>query len=280
MNYKKRYIIAALICIAGLTAGLPFIFKKNDTTLFARIDHASNVQEAVTKALEEQHAEIIEAVRVDFNIPENAWNHAMNENKTIQNNDRLMLDKPVTHYKKGTDEIANHVKELLADAGINPDKVAIQYVSNLECPLTAVQEFNDSNQIISCIQIDKTWFAKQNPAVRDALIAHEMVHLKHYDSIEGGTMIEIVLEHGFSREEYEASKAVRNYRHFREIRADVLAGITDITIAMTLQEVFENYMKNNAQFEDNHHHPASSMRYEQMAMLINHMNTEQQAVNA
>lgn len=271
-SYKKRYTIALLISIAGLAGALPFLFNNSSKI---QINQGSSVEESVRTAIEQEHTEIIEAVRNDFNIPADAWNTAMNEFKALRAADNLLLNKPATAYKKTKDPLVNHIKELLASECINPDKVTIAYVDNKECPLLAVQEFADNNIIQHSIQIDKEWFQKRPSQIQDAIIRHEMEHLKHYDSIEGGYMIDIVMEYDYSRDDYEKSKAVRNYRHQREIRADVLAGVKDVDVAKALQQDFAQCMAHN-QAEDNHHHPASSLRFEQMAKLINNLNTENQ----
>jgi hypothetical protein len=271
-------MIALLVGLVGLAIGLPHIMPTATTLAKNTIEHhmaeGTSVEESVKAALTEEHDEIIEAVRQDFDIPVDAWNQAMDEFRALRAADDLLLPESAQSYKKANDPLTNHIKELLAQECINPDKVSIAYISNKECPLLAMQEFNDDNQIEHRILIDKEWFLKRPADIQDAIIRHEMVHLKHYDSIEGGYMIDIVLEHGYTREEYEKSKAVRNYRHFREFRADMLAGVKHIDIAQALQKDLAQYKHNHA--EDNHHHPSSSARCEKMATLITYLDAEKQ----
>ena len=270
-------MIALLIGLVGLAIGLPHVLPHPSpvkNTIEHHIHEGASVEESVKAALAEEHDEIIEAVRQDFDIPVDTWTHAMGEFEGLRADDTLMLKAPSQSYKKVKDPLTNHIKELLAQESINPDKVSIIYISNKECPLLAVQEFNDNNQIEHSILIDKEWFLKRPADIQDAIIRHEMVHLKHYDSIEGGYMIDIVLEHGYTREEYEKSKAVRQYRHFREFRADMLAGVKHIDIAKALQKDLAQYTNNHT--ENNHDHPSSSSRYEKMATLITYLDAEKQ----
>lgn len=227
---------------------------------------------AVYQNLDVEHIQIMNGIRDEFKIAHDDWQKMMDEFNELRKTHTIVENSKVTSYKKSKDSLTNSIKAILADGYINPDKVAIQYQANRGCPLLAIQEFDDQNNIHHKILIDKEWFQERPAHIQAAIIKHEMQHLKHMDSIEGGYVIDFLGQKGYSRSDYEKSRAVQAYRHHRELRADLLAAAGDIATAKALQEDFAQCVAKKAQ-EDLRTHPSSTQRYNEMTELIAHMET-------
>lgn len=227
---------------------------------------------AVYQNLDVQHIQIMNGIRDEFKIAHDEWQKVMDEFAQLRKANNVVVSKKVTTYTKSKDPLTNSIKQILADGYINPDIVEIKYQANKGCPLLAIQEYDDNNNISHKILIDKEWFQERPAHIQAAIIKHEMQHLKHMDSIEGGTVIDFLQTKGYSRADYERSSAVQAYRHHRELRADLLAAAGDIATAKALQEDFAQCMTKKNQ-EDLRSHPSSQTRYQEMTDLIAHMQT-------
>lgn len=224
----------------------------------------------VYQNLETEHTQIMNGIRDEFKIAADEWQKLMDEFNQLRKTNDVVVSSKVSQYKKTKDPLTNSIKAILADGYINPDKVEIQYQANKGCPLLAMQEYDSNNQIHHKIVIDKEWFQARPENIRAAIIKHEMQHLKHMDSIEGGYVIDFLQEKGYTRADYEKSPAVQAYRHHRELRADLLAADGDLATAKALQEDFAQCMAQKNQ-EDLRSHPSSSTRYQEMTELIAQM---------
>ncbi len=226
---------------------------------------------ALTRNLDQEHTAVMNGIRDEFNIAHDEWQQLMDEFAQVRQKYSIVVNNKIT-AKKNSDPLTNHIKDMLADGYINPNAVEIAYQPNKGCPLLAIQEF-DGRTMHHKIAIDKEWLQARAPHIQDAIIKHEMQHLKHMDSIEGGYIIDFLQEKGYSRADYEKSRAVHAYRHHRELRADLLAAAGHMQTAQALQEDFAQSMAKNYQ-EDLRTHPASKTRYQEMTQLIAHMQQE------
>lgn len=222
---------------------------------------------AMYQNLDAEHQKIMNGIRDEFKIAHDEWQIVMDEFAQLRKANNVVVSKKVTTYKKSKDPLTNSIKAILADGYINPDIVEIKYQANKGCPLLAMQEYDDSNNISHKILIDKEWFQERPAHIQAAIIKHEMQHLKHMDSIEGGYVIDFLAKKGYSRADYEKSSAVQAYRHHRELRADLLAAAGDIVTAKALQEDFAQCVAQRNQ-EDLRTHPSSTQRYSEMTDLI------------
>lgn len=230
---------------------------------------------AVYQNLDDQHTKIMNGIRDEFKIAHDEWQKLMDEFAQLRKANDVVVTTKITQYKKTKDPLTNSIKTILADGYINPDKVTIEYQPNKGCPLLAIQEYDEHNKIHHKILIDKEWFQERPAHIQAAIIKHEMQHLKHMDSIEGGMVIDFLQTKGYPRSAYEKSRAVRAYRHHRELRADLLAAAGDIATAKALQEDFAQCVaKKN--LENLRTHPSSQTRYNEMSQLIAQMETNNQ----
>lgn len=230
---------------------------------------------AVYQNLDQEHTRIMNGIRDEFKIAHDEWQQLMDSFKQVLKTNTVVVKNKITTFKKSKDPLANSIKALLADGYINPDLVKIGYRPDRGCPLLAIQEYGDDNQIQHKLIIDKEWFQQRPAHIQAAIIKHEMQHLKHMDSIEGGFVIDFLQEKGYSRADYEKSPAVQAYRHHRELRADLLAAAGDIATAKALQEDFAQCMSKK-NLEDLRTHPSSEQRHHEMTNLIASMQNNNQ----
>ena len=147
---------------------------------------------AVYQNLDIEHTQIMNGIRDEFKIAHDEWQTLMDEFAQVRKANNVTVKTKVTSYKKSKDPLTNTIKGILADGYINPDNVKIEYQPNKGCPLLAIQEYDDNNQIHHKIVIDKEWFQERPANIQAAIIKHEMQHLKHMDSIEGGYVIDFL----------------------------------------------------------------------------------------
>lgn len=168
----------------------------------------------------------------------------------------------------------NLIRNALANAGVNPDRVSINYTADSSMPVVTYQEYISKNHLKHSISINKKWFTKQPIELQNGIINHEIQHLKNFDCIEYGFITECLERHGVSQQQMDTSHSLQNFRHMRELRADLLAGSCDINVANALHQDFCNCVAQNYQ-EDESSHPSSQTRLDQMAQLLNRMRLEQ-----
>lgn len=276
-NFKKALwlLIPVIAVIAGFY--VQNTLKKGvKEQVQAILDNSSNVAQEWQKRLENEHSLVLENIRKAFEIDEQTWQQSMDEFQAIIKNDDLFLKPGQKTYKKHKDAFINEVKEILFNSGINPDKVTLIFTKNTGCPLGAMQEFTDNEtRLTHSIDLNKEWFLSNPKEVQKAILAHEIVHLKHYDSIESAFILDALHKSGYTKQDYDASPEVHAYRQHRESRADLLAGATDLAIARGLQKDFQAHIAQEYK-EDLTTHPSSTMRFEKMSELISYLDTEKQ----
>jgi hypothetical protein len=266
MNIMNKVTpIITLSLIIGVFSAYPFyqtlmIENKQKEAIFQPLP----LQGELVKDLDAIHNQVLRGIQQEFKIPQNQWDKALKAFRAFCAQDKLL--KPFSSYKKSENDLSRRIKEALAHAGINPDLVTINYVNDKECPLVARQEFDDT-QIYHYLDIDREWLSKRSEQVQLAIIAHEMEHLKHYDSVESGYIIEILEKNGYSYEDYNESPAVKDYRYQREFRADLLAAARDMGIAKALQNDLAQ-LQCNTNREDLSDHPSAVDRLNKVTALI------------
>lgn len=267
----KSFTIAAFIFTA-LTAFV-LLYKRNIPMAQTITTNPLCVGQACQNQADLNYQNALEAIRKEFNIPVQEWQKAHEEFLLVcKANQDLFKDN--AEPALGKDTLKNLVHTALVNAGINADKVSIAYVKDDSMPVVTYQEYTGSNRLKHSIEINKKWFAKNPVELQNAIINHEIMHLKNFDCIEYGFITEVLEQHGITKQMYENSKSMQNFRHMRELRADLLAGAQDISLAKAFHQDFCNCVARNYQ-EDLHSHPSSQTRLDQMAQLLNKMEVEQ-----
>lgn len=263
----KREIVMTITLALAILGSVLLINNHAKTTKNILITNLEQLHQRIEKV----HSKALKGIAKEFNIPKDEWQATMTAfSQFAAKNDLL---RPFSgSYTKTDDPIANRVKKSLAQAGINPAKVEICYIDNPECTLVARQEC-DNEHIWHYIDINKQWLQKRSEAVQKAILAHEIEHLKHFDSIESAFIIELLAKYGHTFDDYDKSKAVKSYRHSREYRADLLAAARDVSIAKALQDDLKTLA--DTKYPTTNEHPAALARYNQVSLLVKNMHENQ-----
>jgi len=267
-QYKSLRIAAYIF--TALTALI--LFQKRELVI-PKVVNPLNIQLTSQKKADTSHQKSLEAIRQEFNIPKSEWQNAMNEFAALSNNNRDLF-KQKASFTPGNDSFKNKIYQSLADAGINPQKVSINYSDDNKCPIFTLQEYSSQTRLRHSITINPEWFNKHPVELQKAIIKHEIMHLKNFDPIEYGFIVELLEDHGITRDQYFNSASIQKFRHMRELRADLLAGAHDINVAKALHSDFCSCVARNYQ-EDVGSHPSSQTRMNQMAQLIKNFEAEQ-----
>lgn len=273
MIFSKEYKSIRIAAYIFATIVAFVLFHKKELPLIqSQTANPLCVSQACKNQADINYQQALEAIRKEFNIPMQAWHNAHDEFLAVcQANQDLFAWHPKRVAVK--DELKNLVRTALAGAGINPDKVSIEYTADKSMPVVTYQEYTAADRLKHSITINKEWFSTHPIELQRAIINHEIMHLKNFDCIEYGFITQVLEQHGIAVERYEKSASMQNFRHMRELRADLLAGSGDVNIAKALHQDFCNCVARDYQ-EDVHSHPSSQTRLDQMAQLLNKMEIE------
>jgi hypothetical protein len=112
--------------------------------------------------------------------------------------------------------------------------------------------------------------------MQEAFARHEMMHLYNYDGIEDGYITFMLDTLGHKPEDSAKHPSMINFRHAREMRADLLAGCNSKMAASCL---CEHYTKNisldsNRPIQAQILHPSAQDRADQLTQLMLQMNQQ------
>ncbi len=220
-----------------------------------------------------KHDNVLKAVQHDFNISDAVWNSHMKDFHAFVKADNL-LGTANAYIKSDDPEIVAYTKKALVEYGINPQNVNIELVSNGSafCAMQKLAKdtmnYSSDNHIIHSIQLDLEKISKYSIDVQHAFVRHEIMHLLHYDSIEGAYVLTLLTELGHTSEEYNKKQSMIDYRFARELRADFLATCHDTAMAQELDKYFQNVLIHKPNDISSHSHPPYKMRHEQLAQLL------------
>ncbi len=226
------------------------------------------------------HDHCLLKIKEEFNIPEGSWHDLIESHfKGLVETDDLMGAS--THPANSQDpSIVAFAKQALVDYGVNPHKVAIRLVAKSGSPCRAVQEIvygsNNKNTIAHRLDINERWVTQYPQAMQQAFIRHEIIHLIHYDSLEGGHIIALLNQLGLQEADYAHKQSIVEYRHQREMRADILSLCDYCAAAKAAQDYFDAAMKKDPKQDDPQlwlTHPSDKKRHEQITQLLAKNNT-------
>ena len=247
------------------------VVKKTNPALFQQLQ--------AQHELVHQHA--LKTIKEEFTIPDEDWNTCM---KTIENGikaDGLLSSNNESYQINVNDsEIIQTTKRILKEYGINPDKVQVNTVLKKGSKVDAMQDLDENNGIIHIIEINVEWCNQFSKAMQEAFVRHEIMHILQYDCFEAGHLLALLQTHGYEPQEYEKNKAIINYYHQRELRADSLGTCQYLETAQALCEHYKEYVAKYDQTNPNKWltHPSHAVRADQLAQLINTINTSSIAV--
>lgn len=272
MNKAILYVILTLAFVASVGLAVN-TFKKPtiDVSTTKLVDNSIFKNRCQELGIKHDHA--LKAVQQDFNISDSVWNTHMKDFHAFVKADNL-LGSGNSDIQSNDPEIVAYTKKALVEYCINPENVNIELVSNGSafCAMQKLAKdtmnYSADNRIIHSIQLDLEKISKYSIDVQHAFVRHEIMHLLHYDSIEGAYVLTLLTELGHTSEEYNKKQSMIDYRFARELRADLLATCHDTAMAQELDKYFQNVLVNKPNDISSHSHPPYKMRHEQLAQLL------------
>ena len=229
-------------------------------------------QELCIKA-KEVHDTCFAQIKAEFEIDPKLWADFIDSYQEYVQNDDLLgscqQDNDVSQFP-----IVTATKRILTEYGINPAKVALTLMDASDTPAQAIQEISsDDSQIMHRIELNIPWLTTYPMEIQEALIRHEIMHLIHYDSLEGSYVITMLYQSGYTKSECDSASSMIAYRHQRELRADALASADRPEVAQALHSFFQKFIS----VEDQENpalwlsHPSDKKRCNQLAQLLTQM---------
>lgn len=261
--FKVYGLLVAFALLVGVVVFVFNPFSKKTYATFNQYVHEFRVK----------HDHALKAIQQDFNIPDSVWNAHMKDFHAFVKADNL-LGSGNADIQLSDPEIVAYTKKALVEYGINPQNVNIELVSNGSafCAMQKLAKdtmnYTTDNRIIHSIQLDLEKINKYSIDVQHAFVRHEIIHLLHYDSIEGAYVLTLLTELGHTSEEYNQKQSMIDYRYARELRADLLATCHDTSMAQELDKYFQNILIHKPNDISSYSHPPYKMRHEQLAQLF------------
>lgn len=269
-----KYVILAFLGLGCLGAYPIYQTLQigKDSSKTAILESRNSLEIGYKAKFEQERIQILEAIRQEFGISKEVWNKGYEYyDQVCANSQDLFLDKN-TAISTNSDPLINRIRNLLVKNGINPDKVSISFNAEYNWPVATRQRVKNDYYLACSIDINTEWFNQQPIELQDAIISHEIMHLKHFDCFEYNLILGILEENGISAEQYQDSKSIQKYRHMRELRADLMASLNNIEVAKALHDDFCNCVA-AGDIQDLHEHPSNQVRMNQMAQLMKELQT-------
>lgn len=209
------------------------------------------------------------------------WENAMKAVQKIKENDDLLCENPIIPAKQ-KEEFINIIYATLAEYGINPARVEIEFVSTPQSFLSACQGLN-GNKVRHIIRVNLEQVNKKSAEVALAYLRHEIQHLLTYDAIELMIIKDIFEKNEISAQEYYINPDFIELKKFKEYRADLLAATKDMSTAQAFMQDMEERIKlyPHEQVNPSHAtHPTETQRKQAIANLAQYMQIEKQHVVA
>lgn len=237
-----------------------------------------SVIESMKQQLDHEHQRCLEDLRLAFGIDKKEWDHTMNTIQRVKENDDL---RGATRSAHQDSTLASKIRHVLVKHSINPNRVTVEYVDKPKsaCHAMAGQAYI-KNKVHHFLQINTPVLEQEPGHVQDALLTHEIMHLLNYDAIEQ-LFIESLLKHnGIEPTAYLMHPAFDAYSKHIELRADMCAACTQLSIAQGLQKAFELHIQKYPHATQSKSHPSSQTRLEKMNDLIAQITREQKTLTA
>lgn len=250
-------------------------------TLKKIADSQSTLKITLQEQLDEQNSQLVARIPVAFpQIPSIQWDNTMKAIQRLKENDDLLCENPV--IPKSNNEIIILIYTTLAEYGINPSRVEIEFVTTPESFLSACQGlFN--NKIRHILRVNKEVVNKKSQEVILAYLRHEIQHLLTYDAIELMHIKDVLEKNKITAEQYYANQNFIELKKFKEYRADLLAATKGISTAQAFMEDMEERIKQypHEQLNPSHvTHPTETQRKQALANLMQYLKEENKMIMA
>lgn len=237
-------------------------------------NEGSNVSEAFKEELDKEFNQLLERVQNEFPLTEQTWKKALDKLESLKRDDNLLVKNAVFVANANEDPLVQKVKELLVSYKIDPKAVNIETINDPKNGSYAFAgQYCIDTKVIHSIKLNLAQLPKQTPAIQEALLRHEIMHLLNYDPLIFGIIEKILKENGIAAKEFWANDAFSEFHKFIEYRADLMASLNGVSTGEALKESFLEHM-NRYKDSKSRTHPSCQQRYEVVDNLIQYMNVE------
>ena len=227
------------------------------------------------------HDKALERIKSECNVPDQVWNKTIQAiENAIATDDLFSSKKVATKSDAEQPWIAQTIKKIALECGMNPDRITVKFVNAPGVNLQAIQDFDENNKIIHLLEINLEWCNRHSQQMQEAFARHEMMHLYNYDAIEDGYITYMLDTLGQKPEDSAKHPAMINFRHAREFRADLLAGCNSSTIAHALCDHYTQDIPLDIKrpLEAHMSHPTAQDRVTQLTQLMIQMDNQPKLV--
>ena len=244
----------------------------------------SNLAQGLKEQLDIEFDIILQRLKEAFPLTPQAWHDTLTEFKRLKENDRLFLGKPLKAVEKGTKDDVPSVKkarELLVSYNINPAVINFELIND---PNNASYAFAGqcvlNGKVEHYLRLNLAQLPNQTPAIQEALLRHEIMHLCNYDPLICDCIEKLFAHHGISAKEFWGNDYFRALNKHMEYRADLMASVHDIATAKALMEGFQEHMKRYDDRVESKTHPSCKQRYAAVDNLVQYMKAEKNLITA
>ena len=227
------------------------------------------------------HDKALERIKSECNVPDQVWNKTIQAiENVIASDDLFAVKNVITKSDNEQPWIAQIVKKIALEHGMNPERITVKFVTAHDVNLQAIQDFDENNNIVHLIEINLEWCNRHSQQMQEAFARHEMMHLYNYDGIEDGYITYMLNTLGQKPEDSAKHPAMINFRHARELRADLLAGCNSSTIAHALCDHYTQDIPLDTKrpLEAQMSHPTAQDRVTQLTQLMIQMDNQSKLV--
>lgn len=204
---------------------------------------------------------VMATIRAEFGIALAMWDKYMGEFKD------LVACNPLKGKKSAKVSSKILINRLLEEHGIDKKKVSIEKLGGKN-QAEALQDIN-GKRIIHRLRINFDWLNARPICEQEAILRHEIQHLLNYDSIEEVYIKWILIDSGYTQQDWQKSPSMTDYYHLRELRADAFACAENKTVAQSLHDYFCDTICPNEAEQEWYTHPRETVRAHQLASLHN-----------
>lgn len=248
------------------------------------MQEGSSVADTLKEQLNSEFDELLADLQKAFPLSPEIWKKTLDELKSLKANDTLFTNNPVIKNQKGDIPLVKKVRELLASYNIDPNMVKIQTMND---PKNASYAFagqcvynGDVDTVEHYIQLNLAQLPQQTPAIQEALLRHEIMHLINYDPLTFAMIETLFNEQGITPKEFWNNAAYQALNKHIEFRADLMAASHDVAVGIALQDGFTEHMKRYNDAIESKSHPTCKRRQAALDNLVHYMNAEKQIVLA
>ncbi len=243
----------------------------------------SNLAQELKEQLDIEFDIILERLKQAFPLTPQAWNEALAEFNRLKTSDKLFLDRPKAAKQGAKEDVPalQKSRELLASYNINPEVINFEVINdpnNASYAFAGQCVFN--GKVEHYLRLNLAQLPNQTPAIQEALLRHEIMHLCNYDPLICDIIEKLLAEHGISAKEFWSNDAFRALNKHMEYRADLMASIHDIATARALMEGFQEHMKRYDDAVESKTHPSCKQRYAAVDNLVQYMKAEKNLITS